>query len=140
MIILDTNVISELMRPDPAQNVVEWIIAQDSRSLYLSTVTEAELRYGVEILPAGWRREGMSIAMESVFREDFNGRILSFDRPSARAYAVIAASRRSADRPISHADCQIASIASAHGASVATRDTSGFEHCGINIINPWLAQ
>lgn len=137
MIVLDTNVVSELMRPSPAETVVEWIISQDSRNLYISSVSEAELRYGVEILPAGQRREGLRVAMEDMFQEDFAGRILSFDSSSARAYALIAASRRSVGRPISHSDCQIAAIASANDASVATRDLSGFEGCGVPVINPW---
>ena len=138
MIILDTNVISELMRPKPEENVVEWIISQDSQDLYLTTVSEAELRYGIEILPAGQRREGLRMAMEAMFREDFAGRILPFDSPSAKAYAVIAASRRSAGRPISHSDCQIAAVARSHSAPVATRDVSGFEGCGVNVVNPWM--
>ncbi len=138
MIILDTNVVSELMRPNPAENVVEWVVSQDSRSIYLSTVTEAEMRYGVEILPAGRRREELRAAMEAMFREDFTGRILPFDSPSAQAYALIAASRRSAGHPISHSDCQIEAIASTRDASVATRDASGFEGCGVPVINPWI--
>ena len=138
MMILDTNVVSELMRPSPEENVVEWIISRDSQDLYLTTVSEAELRYGVEIMPAGQRREGLNCAMEAMFREDFAERILPFDSPSAQAYAVIAASRRSSGRPISHSDCQIAAIASAHSASVVTRDASGFEGCGVPVINPWI--
>ena len=137
MIILDTNVVSELMRPRPTEGVVEWIVSQDSRSLYLSTVSEAELRFGVEILPTGQWREGLRVAMETMFREDFAGRILPFDSASARAYAVIAASRRAAGQPINHADCQIAAIASTLGASVATRDVTDFEGCGVDVINPW---
>lgn len=137
MMILDTNVVSELMRPNPEENVVEWIISQDSKDLYLTTVSEAELRYGVEIMPVGKRREGLRAVMDAMFREDFAERILPFDSPSVQAYAVIAASRRSAGRPISHSDCQIAAIASAHSASVATRDVSGFEGCGVNVVNPW---
>ena len=138
MIILDTNVVSELMRPQPARSVVEWVISQDSQDLYLSAVSEAELRYGVEILPAGQRREGLRTAMEAMFREDFAGRILPFDSPSAQAYATIAALRRASGRPINHEDCQIAAIASARSASVATRDVSGFEGCGVEVINPWI--
>lgn len=137
MIVLDTNVVSELMLPKPEERVVEWVAEQDRSNLYLSTVSEAELRYGVEILAAGRRRDGLLERIESVFRDDFDGRILSFDRASAQAYAVIAASRRAVGRPINHADCQIAAIARSVGASVATRDVSGFEGCGVTIINPW---
>ena len=138
MMILDTNVVSELMRAKPAEIVVEWVASQDSLSLYLSAISEAELRYGIEILPKGQRREGLQVAMEAMFREDFAGRVLPFDSASARAYAVIAASRRASGRPINHADCQIAAIASKHDASIATRDISDFEGCGVALINPWI--
>lgn len=137
MIVLDTNVVSELIRLKPDERVVEWVAEQDWSNLYLSTISEAELRYGVEILAAGRRRDGLLETIENVFRDDFGGRILSFDRALAQAYAVIAASRRAIGRPINHADCQIAAIARSAGASVATRDLSGFEGCGVAIINPW---
>ncbi len=137
MIILDTNVVSELMRPNPAESVVEWVSRQDTSNLYLSTITEAELRYGVEIMPAGRRRDGLHAAMEAMFREDFTGRILPFDRSSAQSYAMIAAEKRSAGHPINHGDCQIAAIARSMGASVGTRDVSDFTGCDIEVVNPW---
>ena len=138
MIVLDTNVVSELMLPHPADSVVEWVIRQPAQDLYLSTISEAELRYGAEILPAGRRRERLLAEIEGMIGEDFAGRVLSFDRAAAHAYAEIAAARRAAGHPISHADCQIAAIARSAGASVATRDEDGFQGCGLDVINPWL--
>ena len=137
MIVLDTNVVSELMRPDPTSNVVDWVAGQAAPNLYLSTISEAELRYGVEILPAGERRNRLLEEVEGMLREDFAGRILPFDSAASQAYAVIAAARRAAGRPINHADCQIAAIARCRGASVATRDVDDFEGSGIEVINPW---
>ena len=137
MIILDTSIVSELMRPNPSSNVVAWVAGQAAQNLYLSTVTEAELLYGVEIVPAGRRRDRLLIEVEGMLQEDFEGRILPFDSAAARAYAVIAATRRAAGRPINHADCQIAAIALSREASVATRDVDDFEGAGIEVINPW---
>ena len=137
MIILDTNVVSELMRPGPDATVVDWVAGQAATNLYLSTVSEAELRFGVEILPSGARRDRLLDEVEGMLREDFAGRVLSFDSAAAQAYATIAAARRAAGRPINHADCQIAAIARSRGASVATRDIDDFERSGIDVINPW---
>ena len=137
MIMLDTNVVSELMRPDPVSHVIAWIGRQVATSLYLSTVSEAELRYGVEILPPGRRRDRLRAAVEGMLRQDFTGRVLPFDRSAAQAYATIAAARRAAGRSINHADCQIAAIARSVGAAVATRDVAGFADCGIDVIDPW---
>ena len=137
MIVLDTNVVSELMLPRPNVGVVEWVAAQTASGLYLSTISEAELRYGIAILPAGRRRERLLGEIEGMLREDFAGRILPFDSNAAQAYAAIGAARRSAGHPISHADCQIAAIARSMEASVATRDVDDFEGCGIDVINPW---
>ena len=137
MIVVDTNVVSELMRPTPATTVMRWFAAQDSVSLYLTAVTEAELRLGAAILPAGQRRDRLTAEVEAVVREDFAGRVLPFDSAAARAYAAIAASRRSTGRPIPAADCQVAAIARARDAAVATRDTAHFEACGVVVIDPW---
>ncbi len=137
MIVLDTNVVSELMRPSPAASVVDWVAQQAATTLYFSTISEAELRYGVEVLPAGQRRAGLLAAIEEMLREDFAGRVLPFDSDAARAYAVIAAGRRDAGRPISQADCQIAAIAQSRGAGVATRNAGDFEDCGVEVVNPW---
>ena len=106
MIVLDTNVVSEMMRPSPDSNVVDWVTGQAALNLYLSTVSEAELRYGVEILPTGARRDRLLNEVEGMLREDFAGRVIPFDSAAAQAYAVIAADHRAAGRPINHADCQ----------------------------------
>ena len=137
MIIVDTNVISELFRPVPAKQVETWLADQDGANLYFTTIGEAELRYGVAILPSGKRRTALTRAIEGILEEDFRDRILPFDRPAASAYAAIAADRRALGRPISQFDCQIAAIARAHGASVATRNTSDYESCGVDLLNPW---
>lgn len=137
MSILDTNVVSELMRPSPTEIVAEWVDRQISTSLYISTITEAELRYGAELLPEGRRKSGLLSTMESMFQDEFAGRILPFDRAAAQAYAVIAATRRAAGLSVKHSDCQIAAIARATGLSVVTRNVRDFEGCGLDIINPW---
>jgi toxin FitB len=137
MILLDTNVISELMRPEPAQAVLDWFGRHDAADLFISAVTEAELRTGVAILPEGQRRERLQLAIDAMIDQDFQGRVLPFDTIAARPYAEIAARRRAAGRPIAEADCQIAAIARAADAPVATRNGKDFEGCGIGLINPW---
>ncbi len=138
MFVFDTNVVSELMRPQQSARVVEWVSRHPAHEMYVSTVTEAELRYGVELLPLGRRRDRLLAEIEGMLNEDFAGRVLPFDRAAAQAYASITAARRAAGRPISHADCQIAAIARSVGAPVVTRDADGFQGCGIDVINPWL--
>jgi hypothetical protein len=139
MIIIDTNVISELLRPTPDPAVETWLGAQDGLSIYLTAISESELRYGVAIIANGKRRDGLANAIDRILRDDMAGRILPFDSAAARAYADIAASRHGASKPIAQADCQIAAIAMAHGAPVATRNTADFEGFGIDLINPWTA-
>ena len=137
MIVLDTNVVSEMMRltPDPA--VTACFSVQDSTGLYLTAVTEAELRAGAAILPPGRRRDRIAAEVDAMVREDFAGRVLPFDSAAARAYGDIAAARRSLGRPILGADSQIAAIARVAGAAVATRNSADFEHCGISLVDPW---
>jgi len=137
MIVLDTNIISELLRPAPNKQVEAWLSAQDGENVYFTTVGEAELQYGLALLPAGKRRNALSKAVEEILDEDFQDRILAFDRAAARAYAVIAAARRAAGRPISQFDCQIAAITRTNEAILATRNTADFEGCGIRLIDPW---
>lgn len=137
MILIDTNVISELMRPVPDPAVLSWFDAQDALALFLNTVTEAELRRGVASLPEGKRRDQLQAAMDAMIDEDFAGRVLPFDSAAATAFAAIFTERQTAGRPISFPDCQIAAIARARGAAVATRNIKDFEDCGITIINPW---
>jgi predicted nucleic acid-binding protein len=139
MIILDTNVISELLRPAPEPRVEHWLSAQDGLSIYLTSISEAELRYGLAIMEVGKRRAALVDAVDRILREDLAGRILPFDSDAAQSYATIAAARRAAGRPIAHADCQIASIAHARGVTVATRNTPDFDGCQIDLINPWTA-
>ncbi|MFN7004548.1 MAG: type II toxin-antitoxin system VapC family toxin [Roseinatronobacter sp.] len=140
MILLDTNVISELMRAQPAQVVLDWFGQQDAADLFISAITEAELRTGIAILPDGQRRDRLQMAVEAMIEQDFQTRILPFDSAAARAYADIAAGRRAAGRPIAETDCQIAAIARAIGTPVATRNVKDFDGCGITVINPWNDQ
>ena len=137
MIVLDTNVVSELMRDRPQPAVLAWLDRQPVSTLFVTAITEAELRYGVAILPAGHRRELLAAEIESTLREDFAGRILPFDSAAARAYATIMADRRATGRPIGQSDCQIAAIARAREVPVATRDVTDFTGCGIKVVNPW---
>lgn len=138
MIILDTNVVSELLRPAPSPAVEAWLAAQDGATVFFTAIAEAELRLGVNILPAGRRRTSLAEAIDAMLEEDFRGRILPFDTAAAQAYVTIAADRRTAGRPISQFDCQIAAIARIRQAVVATRNTADYESCGIDLINPWL--
>lgn len=137
MILLDTNVVSELMRPEPTAAVFEWIAAQPASSQYTTSITQSEILLGVLLLPAGKRRARLQAAAQSMFSEDFAGRVLGFGTDAAPAYAEIAAQRRRAGRPISHFDAQIAAIAKTCGAKVATRNTDDFSGCGITVVNPW---
>ncbi|MEO1302790.1 MAG: type II toxin-antitoxin system VapC family toxin, partial [Myxococcota bacterium] len=131
MILLDTNVISELLRSKPNSEVQVWLAQQDGSTVYLSAVAEAELRFGVAAMPAGRRRDGLMSAIDAILRDDFRDRILPFDTSAAKHYADIAAKRRSAGQPISQFDCQIAAIARAHRAELATRNVRDFDGCGI---------
>lgn len=140
MILLDTNVISELMRAEPAQTVLDWFGQYDAVDLFIPAVTEAELRTGVAILPEGQRRDRLQLAIDAMIELDFQGRVLSFDSPAAKAYAEIAPQRRAAGRPIAEADCQIAAIARATNAPIATRNVKDFDGCGVRVINPWNAE
>lgn len=137
MILIDTNVISELMRLNPAPAVLAWFGGQDATALHLSAVGEAELRRGAAILPEGKRRDLLIAAIDAMVAEDFAGRVLPFDSAAAQAFAAIFIDRRNAGRPISFPDCQIAATARAFGAAMATRNVGDFEGCGIDVIDPW---
>ena len=139
MYVIDTNVASELMRPSPAPAVAAWIAGRDAREMYLTAVSEAELLYGVAIVPAGRRRDQLETAMTRWLDTGFAERVLPFDSAAARAYAEIAAGRRSAGRPIAPADCQIAAIARSRGMAVVTRNIRDFEDIGIEVVDPWTA-
>jgi toxin FitB len=137
MIVLDTNVLSELMKPAPAARVVNWMAAQPAPALYTTSITQAEILHGLMLLPRGRRRNALEGAAASMFAEDFGGRILGFGRDAAPRYAQIASDRRRAGRPISHFDAQIAAIARSASAAVATRNRADFEGCGLTVIDPW---
>lgn len=137
MILLDTNVISELLRPAPAPQVEAWVAGYDGAQLFLTAISAAELRFGVSILPSGQRRDRLQAALDGILREDFAERIMPFDRIAAISFATIAAERRNMGRPISQFDCQIAAIARAHGAPIATRNVKDFQGCGLEILDPW---
>lgn len=137
MIVLDTNVLSELMRPAPEVTVTNWVATQSAASLFTTTITQAEILHGVLLLPRGRRRDAIEAAADAMFEEDFAGRILPFSSHAAHAYAEIAVARRQSGRPISQFDAQIAAIASSTGAGVATRNVPDFEGCGIKVIDPW---
>ena len=137
MIVLDTNVVSELMRDHPQPAVLAWLDRQPVSTLFVTAITEAEIRMGIALLPGGRRRPGLTTAAERAFGVLFAGRILPFNSAAAHAYATIMADRRAAGRPISQADCQIAAIARARGVPVATRNVADFTGCGITVVNPW---
>jgi predicted nucleic acid-binding protein len=139
VIVLDTNVLSEALKPLPSPVVLGWLAAKQPLSVFTTTITEAEVLYGVETLPPGKRRLRLRAAVEKTFAEEFAGRILPFDEDAARAFATIVAARDRAGRPISQLDAMIAAIARSHRAAVATRNTADFQHCGIDIVNPWIA-
>jgi predicted nucleic acid-binding protein len=137
MIVLDTNVISEPLRPlaDPA--VIRWLDAQDPETLYLTATVLSEILIGIALLPAGKRKRGMELAMQSLQTKLFAGRFLSFDRDAAVAFALLGSRAAAKGYSISVADCQIAAIAAVHGFAVATRDTAPFLAVGVPVINPW---
>ena len=137
MILLDTNVVSELMKMAPAPAIIIWINAQPGAAVFISAVTQAEILYGVALLPVGKRRDNLAEAARIAFETYFRGRILPFDSDAAEAFVELAAARRQSGRPIAQADAQIAAIAFSRGAVLATRNVSDFAGCGIKIINPW---
>jgi len=139
MIILDTNVLSEFMRLKPTAGVVAWVARQPATELFTTSITEAEIFYGIELLAKGKRRERLLAAVEAMFAEDLTGRVFGFEGDAARVFSKIAAHRRALGRPISHADAQIAAIAQVRGAKLATRNTADFEDCGIDVVDPWNA-
>jgi hypothetical protein len=138
MIVLDTNVLSEVMRPAPSARVLRWLAAQPAERLFTTTIAQAEIFYGIELLPKGKRRYALQTAAEAMFEEDFAGRVLPFDSDAARMFAKIAAIRRGLGRPIAYFDAQLAAIAQSRDAAVATRNTSDFDHCGVGVLNPWI--
>ncbi len=139
MIVLDTTVISELMRGEPHPKVLAWVAAQPRALLYTTRINQAEVLYGIAASPEGRRRAAFASAAAAMFDEDPAGRILPFGATAAAHYADIVVTRRRADRPIEGFDALIAATALAADASVATRDTAGFADCGLALIDPWTA-
>jgi toxin FitB len=136
MIVIDTNVLSEQMRPTPAPSVQAWFARQQSGTLFTTTVCEAEVLTGIAVLPDGRRKDDLVVAAAHIFAL-FAGRILPFDSPAAAQYALIVSDRRRLGRPISDFDAQIAAIARSRGFSVATRNVADFQDTGVAIIDPW---
>lgn len=139
MILLDTNVLSALMRREPEPRVIEWLDAQSAESIWTTTITVFEVRFGLELLAMGRRRRVLEAAFASALTEELEGRILVFDRPAADAAAELAAQRRRIGRPIDFRDIQIAGIAKARRATLATRNLRHFEGLGVDLIDPWSA-
>ncbi len=139
MIVLDTNVVSEALRPTADETVKRWLNEQRFDSLYLSSVSLAELLFGIRAMPNGARRNQVANALDGLVAL-FSGRILAFDHDAARRFAEIAAERRAAGRPVPTVDGFIAATAAAHGFAIATRNTRDFDGTGVEVINPWREQ
>jgi predicted nucleic acid-binding protein len=137
MIVLDTNVVSEVIKPAPLAEVIEWLNLQQSSDLYVTTITLGEISYGVEVLPDGNRRTSLSRAVNQFVDQAFGDRVLVFDRDSAHEYGQLMAGRRKLGRPLSAPDGQIAAITRRHRFQLATRNLKDFEECGIGLINPF---
>lgn len=137
MIVLDTNVVSEPMKPNGNPAVQAWLDQQAAETLYLTTTSLSELLLGIEILPDGKRKEGLAAALSELVVRLFGSRVLSFDQQAAMAYAPLIGRARTSGCLVSVADGQIAAIAAVHGFIVATRDTAPFVAVGVPVINPW---
>jgi hypothetical protein len=137
VIILDTNVVSEFMTSPPASSVLSWLNAQETSALFLTTITIAEIGFGLRTMPNGKRRDMLTERFEQFVTTAFEQRILPFDEDAARVYGDVLAHRREIGRPISSLDGQIAAIARSRGFSVATRNIRDFEECQVDLINPF---
>ena len=137
MILLDTNVVSELMRLNPNPKVMAWFETVEGEELLISAITEAELWFGVCALPKGKRRNSLEKQIAAMLADEFAGNSLPFESTAAYAYGSILSGRMALGRPISHEDCQIAAIAQVTAMKLATRNVRDFEQCGIDLINPW---
>ena len=138
MILIDTNVVSEIMKVAPSRTVVKWLNNQKSSSLYVSTVTIGEIEYGLRILPAGKRRLQLKERFQRFVSLAFAQRVLAYDEAAARTYGEVMGLRKEIGRPMSVPDGQIAAIARSNGLTVATRNTGDFEDCGVELIDPFL--
>ena len=137
MIVLDTNVISELFRPAPAPALIAWVSRLSSSELYTTAVTRGELLFGAYCLPEGQRKSDLLREMTALFVHRFADHVLPYDGTAAEAQAAFAAMRRAQGRPVALADAMIAGIARSRGAQLATHNTRDFEDCGIELIDPW---
>jgi len=137
MIVVDTNVLSEFMRPDPSERVRKWASGQEPSSLFTTSITVAEILFGIQRLPDGQRKERFAEAASDLFSA-FAERILPFDRRAAEVYARVAARRAESGLPIDGFDAQIASICATQDATLATRNIKDFESTGISLVNPWF--
>jgi predicted nucleic acid-binding protein len=137
LILLDTNVVSEVMRGSPDPRVVAWLDAQPSQEVFLSSITIAEIRYGLGLLDQGARRRSLTQRVDRFIELGFENRVLAFDDRCAHAYSELMAARQRQGRPMSMADGQIASIAATHHLEIATRDRTGFAGLGIGLLDPW---
>ncbi|MDR3754391.1 MAG: type II toxin-antitoxin system VapC family toxin [Terracidiphilus sp.] len=137
MILLDTNVVSELMRERPDPAVRAWFQQYPQIEVWTTSVVIAEMLAGIETMPAGRKQKTLHEAIEGMILSDFRGQILPFNLPAARRYAQILAARRKMGRPIREMDAQIAAIASVHGATLVTRDVNDFANCNLTVVNPW---
>jgi predicted nucleic acid-binding protein len=138
VIVLDTNVISELARRAPDPGVLSWLDCLEVSDVATTAVTAAELRYGVARLPEGHRKRELAVVIRGILTEDFHGRVLPFDEHASVRYADIVADRERIGRPIGVADAQIAAICRDSGTPLATRNTADFEETGVELVNPWL--
>ena len=139
MIVLDTNVLSELMRPEPAATVLRWIDSKAAEELFTSAITMAEILHGIERLPDGRRKHSLHTHAMAMFEHDFADRILPFDAYAALHYSTLVTAREQSGKPVGLADAQIAAICRAQQAKLATRNVKDFEGTGVDIINPWIA-
>ncbi|MDP9181760.1 MAG: type II toxin-antitoxin system VapC family toxin [Actinomycetota bacterium] len=139
MIVLDTNVVSELMRHSPTEAVLVWVDSRDSADMAITAVTAAELRAGVACMPRGRRRTAIASDVDALLDDTLAGRVLPFDAESAAYYAEILAIRRGAGSPIEPLDAQIAAICMQHGSALATRNTRDFTGLGLTLLDPWAA-
>jgi predicted nucleic acid-binding protein len=137
MILLDTNVISEILRPQPEIRVLNWLKAQPREEFWTCSVVIAELLSGIEGMPTGTKQGILREAVEAMVTEDFRGQVVNFDLDAARHFGTIVATRRRMGRPIGGIDAQIAACARKCGAQLATRNVRNFVDCGIQVVNPW---
>jgi predicted nucleic acid-binding protein len=139
MIILDTNVVSELMRPRASSHVINWMAEIPDKEVHITSVTQAEVRFGIALLPEGRRRVLLAMAADRLLAEDFAGRVLTFGPEAADRYGLLVAQRRRQGRPISVFDGMIAAIAQYNRAALATRNIDDFQGLGLSLLNPWAS-